>query len=253
MGCQGVSRAPASSSPWKYFTSALWDYNVALVQMLALCPALAITGTATNGLGMGLATTAVLIASNVAISALRRVIAPEIRIPAFVLVIACIVTVVDLALNAWVHDLHKVLGLFIALIVTNCAILGRAEAFASRNGVMVSAFDGLTMGMGFTLALVVVGALREVVGSGTLFAQASVLLGQGFAFMELTVFPDYPGFLLAILPPGGFILVGLLLALKSVIDRSKANLEQEIKDLRVERVFTAAGVLKPRLQEGDDA
>lgn len=168
----------------KIARDGLWDKNIVVGQMLALCPTLAITGTATNGLGMGLATTAVLILSNAAISALRPAITPEIRIPAFVLVIAAIVTVVDLALNAWVHDLHKVLGLFIALIVTNCAILGRAEAFASRHGILASAFDGLTMGVGFTLALVLVGAVRELVGSGTLFAQASVLLGPHFAFME---------------------------------------------------------------------
>ncbi|AXQ95232.1 electron transport complex subunit E [Cereibacter azotoformans] len=241
-----------SDSYGKIARDGLWDKNIVFGQMLALCPALAITGTATNGLGMGLATTAVLIVSNVAISALRRVIAPEIRIPVFVLIIACIVTVVDLALNAWVHDLHKVLGLFIALIVTNCAILGRAEAFASRKGVAVSAFDGLTMGAGFTLALMLVGALREILGSGTLFAQASVLLGSQFAFLELTLFPDYPGFLLAILPPGGFILVGILLALKSLIDSRGKSLEQEIKEMRVERVFTAAGVLKPRLQAAED-
>ncbi|MGC9447534.1 electron transport complex subunit E [Cereibacter johrii] len=238
----------------KIARDGLWDKNIVVGQMLALCPTLAITGTATNGLGMGLATTAVLILSNAAISALRPAITPEIRIPAFVLVIAAIVTVVDLALNAWVHDLHKVLGLFIALIVTNCAILGRAEAFASRHGILASAFDGLTMGVGFTLALVLVGAVRELVGSGTLFAQASVLLGPHFAFMELTILPDYPGFLIAILPPGGFILLGVILALKSIVDSRKKSLEQEIRDLRVERVFTAAGVLTPRLQEaGDDA
>ncbi|SIS82004.1 electron transport complex subunit E [Phaeovulum vinaykumarii] len=236
----------------KIARDGIWDKNIVFGQLLALCPALAITGTATNGLGLGIASTAVLIASNVLISALRKVIAPEIRIPVFVLVIACLVTVVDLALNAWAHDLHKVLGLFIALIVTNCAILGRAEAFASRNGVLVSAFDGLMMGIGFTIALVVVGALREVVGSGTLFAQASVLLGAQFSFMEITVFHDYPGFLLAILPPGGFILVGLLLALKTIIDRRKPSLEQEIKDRRGERVFTAAGLLTPKLDAGED-
>lgn len=236
----------------KIARDGLWDKNIVTGQMLALCPTLAITGTATNGLGMGLATTAVLILSNLAISALRKVIAPEIRIPAFVLVIACIVTVVDLALNAWVHDLHKVLGLFIALIVTNCAILGRAEAFASRRGLLASAFDGLTMGLGFTLALVVVGALREVLGSGTLFAQASVLLGPNFAFMEQRVFTDYPGFLILILPPGGFIVLAMLLALKGLVDRRKPSIEQEIKALRTERVFTAVGVLAPKPATGDD-
>ncbi|WP_444463404.1 electron transport complex subunit E [Rhodobacter capsulatus] len=237
----------------KITRDGLWDKNIVTGQMLALCPALAITGTATNGLGMGLATTAVLIVSNVAISALRKVIAPEIRIPAFILIIAAIVTVVDLALNAFLHDLHKVLGLFIALIVTNCAILGRAEAFASRRGVLASAVDGLTMGVGFTLALIVIGALREIFGSGTLFAQASVLLGAQFSFMELTLFPDYPGFLILILPPGGFIVLGFLFAAKRLIDARKLTIEQEIKQMRKERVFTAAGVLKPQPEMGEEA
>ena len=237
----------------KITRDGLWDKNIVTGQMLALCPALAITGTATNGLGMGLATTAVLIVSNVAISALRKVIAPEIRIPAFILIIAAIVTVVDLALNAFLHDLHKVLGLFIALIVTNCAILGRAEAFASRRGVLASAVDGLTMGVGFTLALIVIGALREIFGSGTLFAQASVLLGAQFSFMELTLFPDYPGFLILILPPGGFIVLGFLFAAKRLIDARKLTIEQEIKQMRKERVFTAAGVLKPQPERGEEA
>ncbi|TCO71619.1 electron transport complex subunit E [Rhodovulum euryhalinum] len=236
----------------KIARDGFWDKNIVFGQMLALCPALAITGTATNGLGMGLATTAVLVVSNLTISVLRRAISPEIRIPVFVLVIACIVTVVDMMLNAWAHDLHKVLGLFIPLIVTNCAILGRAEAFASRNGPVVSVLDGLTMGLGFTLVLIVLGALREVFGSGTLFADAAVLLGPQFAFLEMTVFPQYPGFLLLILPPGGFLVLGLLMALKAVIDRSKARLEAEIEEIRVERVFTAAGVLKPRLETGED-
>ena len=214
--------------------------------MLALCPLLAITGTATNGLGMGLASTAVLIVSNLLVSALRRVIAPEIRIPVFVLVIACIVTVVDMALNAWMHDLHKVLGLFIPLIVTNCAILGRAEAFASRNGLLASGLDGLAMGLGFTLALTLLGALREVVGSGTLFADASVLLGPQMAFLETTLFSDYPGFLILILPPGGFIVLGALLALKARLDRAKPGCDAEIGAFRAPKVFTAAGALPPR-------
>lgn len=229
----------------KIVRDGLWDKNIVTGQMLALCPVLAITGTATNGLGMGLATTAVLVVSNLAISALRRVISSAIRIPVFVLVIACIVTMVDMALNAWVHELHKVLGLFIPLIVTNCAILGRAEAFASRNGLVASGLDGLAMGLGFTLALTLVGALRELAGSGTLFADAALLLGPGMGFLETVVFADYPGFLILILPPGGFIVLGGLLALKAVIDARRPSLEAEIKAIRAPRVFTAAGVLVP--------
>lgn len=192
----------------------LWDNNVIFAQVLALCPTMAVTGTATNGLGMGLATTAVLVCSNTLIASLRRWISPEVRIPLFVVLIATLVTLVDLALNAWLHELHKVLGLFIALIVANCAILGRAEAFAQRNGTLAAALDGLMMGLGFSLALVVIGGVREILGSGTLFAGAHLLLGDAFGFLELRLLPEYRGFLLMLLPPGGFLVLGFLLAAK---------------------------------------
>ncbi|NOZ36869.1 MAG: electron transport complex subunit E, partial [Gammaproteobacteria bacterium] len=164
-----------SSSYKKIIRDGLWDNNITFSQLLALCPLLAVTNTATNGLGMGLATAAVLLLSGMTVSLFRNLITPEIRIPVFVLIIAAIVTLVDMAMNAWLHDLHKVLGLFIPLIVTNCAILGRAEAFASKNEVAPSAVDGLMMGLGFTLALVILGAVREIIGSGTLFANAALL------------------------------------------------------------------------------
>ena len=197
----------------------LWGNNVILVQALALCPTLAVTGTATNGLGMGLATTAVLTVSNVLVSLLRPVMTPEVRIPVYIVVIATLVTLVDLGLNAYAHALHKVLGLFIALIVVNCAILGRAETFASKNPVHAAAFDGLLAGLGFTAVLMVLGGIREVIGSGTLFAGAAQLLGPAFGFLELHLIPYYRGFLLAILPPGGFLALGFLLAGKRLLDR----------------------------------
>jgi electron transport complex protein RnfE len=200
----------------------LWDNNIVFVQALALCPLLAVSGTATNGLGMGLASTAVMIASGFSISLVRGIITPQVRIPIFVLIIAVLVTLVDMAMNAWVHDLHKVLGLFIPLIVTNCAILGRAESFASRNKWLPALFDGLMMGLGFTLALVLLGAGREILGSGTLFANAALMLGSWAASLELVLIPDYKGFLLIVLPPGGFILLGFLLAGKRLIDRALA-------------------------------
>lgn len=206
----------------------VWDNNVVFAQMLALCPLLAVTGTATNGLGMGLASLAVMILSGLFISMLRDFITPEVRIPVFVLIIASIVTLVDMMMNAWLHDLHKVLGLFIPLIVTNCAILGRAEAFASRNNVRHSIFDGLMMGLGFTLALVVLGAVREILGSGTLFANASLLLGDAFHFMELELISDYKGFLLVILPPGGFLALGFILAGKRLLD-NRISQQQSLK------------------------
>lgn len=200
----------------------LWDNNIVFVQALALCPALAVTGTASNGLGMGLASTAVFVASGLLISLLRNIITPQVRIPIFVLIIAVLVTLVDMSMNAWVHDLHKVLGLFIPLIVTNCAILGRAEAFASRNKVLPSVVDGIMMGTGFTLALVALGGAREILGSGTLFANAALLLGEWASFLELQLIADYKGFLLIILPPGGFIVLAFLLAGKRLIDRRLA-------------------------------
>ncbi len=153
---------------------------------------------------------------------MRQFVSAEVRIPVYIVLIATLVTLLDMSLNAWVHELYKVLGLFIALIVVNCAILGRAEAFASKNGIADSALDGLMMGVGFTLSLVVIGGVREIFGSGTLFANAHLLLGPAFSFLEMTIVPEYKGFLLMILPPGGFMVVGLLLAAKRVLDARRA-------------------------------
>ncbi|MGJ0483614.1 MAG: electron transport complex subunit E [Methylomicrobium sp.] len=207
----------------KIAQDGLWTNNVVLTQNLALCPLLAVTGTASNGLGMGLATTAVMVASNGAVSLSRHLIPSEIRIPIFVLLIAALVTLVDIFLNAWMHELHKVLGLFIPLIVTNCVILGRAEAFASKQPLLPSVWDGLMMGIGFTLAMVVLGAAREISAAGTLFANASVLLGENFRFIELTVIPEYKGFLLMALPPGGFIMLGFMIAGKRLLERRRVS------------------------------
>lgn len=206
----------------------LWDNNVVLGQMLGMCPVMAVTSSATNGLGMGLATMAVLIVSNVLIASVRDWVSPTVRIPIFIALIASLVTLVDMVLNAWMHDLYKVLGIFIALIVVNCAVLGRAEAFASRNTVMASAFDGLAMGLGFTLALVVMGGIREILGAGTLFANAHLMLGPHFAFLEMRVLPETASALFMILPPGGFLTLGLLIAARRRIqgwldERSRAR------------------------------
>jgi electron transport complex protein RnfE len=222
-----------SSSYARIAKDGLWDNNVVFAQMLALCPLLAVTGSATNGLGMGLATTAVLLASNTLISAVRHLVSAEVRIPVYIVLIATLVTLVDMGLNAWAHELYKVLGLFIALIVVNCAILGRAESFASKSPVLHAAADGLMMGLGFTFALVVIGGVREIIGAGTLFANAHLLLGQGFAFLELTVIPEYRGYLLMILPPGGFLAVGFLLAGKRMLDRrlvARARVEAAVPE-----------------------
>ena len=193
------------------FTDGLWKDNVIFTQLLALCPLMAVTTTATNGFGMGAVTTLVLVASNLLVSLIRSIVPNQIRIPIFTLLIAALVTLVDLGMNAWMHDLHKVLGLFIALIVVNCAILGRAEAYAMKNPPIPAMLDGLGMGIGFTLSMTIMGGCREIIGSGTLFSDASLLLGPHFKFMELHVLPGYHGFLLMLLPPGGFIMMGLLL------------------------------------------
>lgn len=205
------------------FRDGLWDNNVVFAQLLALCPAMAVTTSGTNGLGMGLASTAVLVISNTLVASIRNFVSPQVRIPVFVVLIATLVTLVDMSLNAWLHDLYKVLGLFIALIVVNCAILGRAEAFASKAPVLDAAIDGLAMGMGLTIAMTVIGLVRELFGAGTLFAQASLLLGPQFAFLEITVAKDYGGVLLMVLPPGGFLVLGLLLAAKKAYENRQAS------------------------------
>lgn len=199
----------------------LWDNNIVFAQILGMCPTMAVTSSATNGLGMGLATTVVLLAANALVSSVRHLITPEVRIPVYIVLIATLVTLVDVSLNAWVHDLYKVLGLYIALIVANCAVLGRAEAFAQKVGVSEAAMDGLMMGLGFTFALTLIGGIREVIGAGTLFANAHLLLGSGFAFLETTIIPQYKGYLLMILPPGGFLVLGFLLAGKRVLDQRR--------------------------------
>lgn len=208
-----------SDSYLRIAREGLWSNNIVFSQNIAMCPLMAVTGTATNGLGLGLATTLVLVLSGLAVALLRSIISPDVRIPVFVLIIATIVTLVDMSMDAWMHDLHKVLGLFIPLIVVNCAILGRAEAFASKNPVLPAMADGLMMGLGFTLGLVVVGMVRESIGSGTLFANADLLLGKSFSFMEVDLIPNYRGFLIAILPPGGFLALGFLLAGRRVLTR----------------------------------
>jgi len=207
----------------KIALDGIWNNNIVFGQNLALCPLLAVTGTATNGLGMGLATLVVITASNGLISLCRHLIPAEIRIPIFVLLIAALVTLVDFVMNAWAHEMYKVLGLFIALIVTNCALLGRAESFAYKQPVKESLWDGFMMGLGFTLVLVVLGATREISASGTLFTNASLLLGESFKFLEITVIPDYHGFLLMALPPGGFIMLAFIIVGKRMCDAALAK------------------------------
>ncbi|MBB1440209.1 electron transport complex subunit E [Shewanella sp. SG41-4] len=202
----------------------LWKNNPGLVQLLGLCPLLAVTATITNALGLGVATLLVLIGSNILVSLVRDFVPKEIRIPVFVMIIAALVTCVQLLINAYAYNLYLSLGIFLPLIVTNCVIIGRAEAFASRNSLAHSAFDGLMMGLGFTAVLVVLGASRELLGQGTLFDGADLLLGDWASVLTIHVWQVDTPFLLAMLPPGAFIGMGLLIALKNVIDsRVKAK------------------------------
>ena len=206
--------------------SGVWTQNTGFVALLGLCPLLAISNSVVNGVGLGLATTLVLLISNVAISLIRNLVRPEVRIPVFVLVIACVVTAVELAMHAFLPGLYTVLGIFIPLIVTNCCVIGRAEAFAFKHGVAKSAVDGIATGLGFTLALVLLGAMREMLGQGTLLGQAELLFGEFGKHLTLHLVDDYRGFLLAILPPGAFLGLGCLIALKNVIDaRAKRRAE----------------------------
>ena len=206
----------------KIVRNGLWNNNQALVALLGLCPLLAVTNNVVNAIGLGLATTFVLVASNITISLFRKQISNEVRIPIFVLLIASFVTIVELLMQSYFYDLYLILGIFVPLIVTNCAILGRAEAFASKNTWGKSALDGLMMGIGFSLVLIVLGAMREVLGSGTLFDQSALLLGSLGESLSIQLFNDYQGTLLAILPPGAFIGLGLIVALKNLIDLKKS-------------------------------
>ncbi len=196
----------------------LWENNGVLVMLLGMCPTMAMTATATNGFGMGLATAVVMAASNLMVATFRNYITREVRIPVYILIVAANVTFVDLAMNAYMHELYKVLGLFIPLIVSNCLPLARLESFASREPVLPSLMDGIFMGLGFTLALTLIGAVREILGSGTLFADASLLLGPAFKFMEMRIMPADMGVLMFILPPGGFLVTGLIVVGKRMLD-----------------------------------
>jgi len=216
----------------------LWKNNPGLVQLLGLCPLLAVTATVTNALGLGLATLLVLICSNVTVSAIRHWVPKEIRIPIFVLIIAAFVTCVQLLMNAYTFGIYQSLGIFLPLIVTNCAIIGRAEAYASKNPVKQAAFDGLMMGLGFTIVLILLGMIREILGQGTLFDGANLLLGDWASVLRIEVMQLDSQFLLAILPPGAFIAMGILIALKNAIDsqiktKKIVETEQVIERVRV--------------------
>lgn len=206
--------------------NGLWANNPALVQLLGLCPLLAVSGTVVNALGLALATLVVLIGSNLAVSLIRNAVTEAIKLPAFVMIIASFTTCAELLMRAFTYELYQILGIFIALIVTNCAILGRADAFACKNKPLPAAYDGLVMGLGFGAVLVAIGAIRELLGAGTLFADMHLLVGEMGRNWTVTVIPSYPGFLVAVLPPGAFFVAGFLIAWKNAIDNSRERKRQ---------------------------
>ena len=207
----------------------LWHNNPGLVQLLGLCPLLGVSSSVVNALGLGLATMLVLTGSNLAVSLIRSAVTDAVRLPAFVMIIAALTTCIELLMQAFTYELYQILGIFIPPIVTNCVILGRADAFASKNPILPSLVDGFMMSLGFALVLVVLGGLRELVGHGTLFAGMDLLLGPIAANWKLVIFANYTDVLFVILPPGAFLFMGLLIALKNVIDaKVKAHAEARI-------------------------
>ena len=203
--------------------NGLWKNNPALVQLLGLCPLLAVTASVVNALGLAAATLFVLVTSNLCVSLIRNVVTESIRLPAFVLIIAAAVTGTELLMQAYAYELYQILGIFLPLITTNCVILGRADAFAAKNPIAPALTDGFMMGLGFGFVLVLLGAIRELLGTGALFANMDLLLGPMAADWTLVVADDYPGLLLAILPPGAFIITGLMIAAKNIIDTRIEN------------------------------
>lgn len=219
--------------------NSLWKNNPGLVQLLGLCPLLGVSNSVVNALGMGLATALVLACSNAAVSLIRNAVTDAVRLPAFVMIIAALTTCTELLMQAFTYELYQILGIFIPLITTNCIILGRAEAFAAKNKVSHAAFDGLMMGIGFGLVMVVIGAVRELLGTGALFANMQLLFGPIAENWQLTLFSDYKGFLLAILPPGAFLVLGLLVAGKNRIDEhleAKAKAQESDAPVQSRRV-----------------
>ncbi|EEB78983.1 MAG: electron transport complex subunit E [Halioglobus sp.] len=206
--------------------NGLWKNNPAIVQLLGLCPLLAVTGSVVNAIGLALATCLVLVTSNTAVSLIRNIVSDAVRLPVFVMIIASAVTCIELLMQAFAYELYQILGIFLPLITTNCVILGRAEAFACKNGLLPSIYDGLIMGAGFGVILILLGGLRELAGTGALFADMQLLFGPGAADWKIVIVDNYQAFLLAILPPGAFIFTGLIIAVKNIIDaRIQARLD----------------------------
>ena len=210
--------------------NGLWKNNPAIVQLLGLCPLLAVTGSVVNAMGLAAATTLVLICSNASVSLVRNIVSDAVRLPVFVMIIAAAVTCIELLMQAFTYELYQILGIFLPLITTNCVILGRADAFACKNSFAPSVYDGFIMGAGFAVILILLGALRELIGTGALFANMDLLFGPAAASWKVVLISDYQSFLLAILPPGAFIFTGLIIACKNLIDTSIKQRQDALKE-----------------------
>lgn len=228
--------AKSTASARELTRNGLWNNNAALVQLLGLCPLLAVTGSVVNALGLGIATMVVLVGSNTAVSLIRHYVPDSVRLPAFVMIIASFTTCAELLMQAFTYELYQVLGIFIPLIVTNCTILGRADAFARKNPVLPAMLDGFMMSLGFLAVLIVLGGLRELVGQGTLFTNMDLIFGPVAQSWEITLFPNYPDFLFAVLPPGAFVGLGLLIAVKNRVDSGI----QKRKDAKADKPVAGA-------------
>lgn len=214
------------------FRNGLWQENPGLVQLLGLCPLLAVSNTLINGVALGIATIAVLCATNVLVSATRNWTHHDFRLPIFVIVIASFVTIVEFLFKAFIFDLHLALGIFIPLIVTNCVILGRAESFASRQPVLAALVDGLAHGAGFALVLILLGGLREIIGFGSLFANAEYLFGPAGAALKVSILSEPNGLLLVVLPPGAFIGLAVLIAMRNFLAARRAGKPEQLEPER---------------------
>jgi electron transport complex protein RnfE len=208
------------------FYNGVWKQNTGVVQLLGMCPILAVSTSVVNGVSLGIATTLVMALSGAAIAPIRQIVPNEARIPVFILIIAVLVTAIQYLMNAYLYSLYLVLGIFIPLIVTNCIVLARIEAFAAKNPALQSAFDGMAMGLGLTAVLAVLGGLREIIGHGTLLSGIDLAFGPSAKSLVITVVPNYHGLLLGILPPGAFITLGLLIAGKNWLNQ-RAEKRQE--------------------------
>jgi len=224
-----------SSTSYKEIAlNGLWKNNTALVQVLGLCPLLAMSSNVVNSVGMGLATIFVLIISNICVSAIRNIVSDAIRLPVFVMIIAAVVTVIQLLMQAYTFELYQVLGVFLPLITTNCIILGRAESFACKNKIFPAAVDGFMMGIGYSLVMFLLGFFRELFGTGNVFADMHLLFGPMAKDWIMTPFTNYPQFLYIVLPPGAFIFMGFFIALKKFVD---AQIEaRKVKPVETEKV-----------------